>query len=132
MLWVLNVIPDAVRNSRDGQGRRRLDSNNDYVCIEIEMALKREIPVIPLLVSRATMPREEQLPNSLQPLVYRQAIEIRRDPDFHIDMDRLIRAVDGMLKKTGEGHNHTAKLSSIANENAPVVHRGVRRRSDGF
>ena len=71
-------------------GKTRLDDPRDFVRIEIESALKRQIPVIPVLVSGATIPLAERLPASLQDLAYRQGIEVRRDPDFHRDMDRLI------------------------------------------
>ncbi len=58
--------------------------------IEIESALKRRIPVIPLLVQGAKIPEAERLPASIQDLSYRNGIVVRPDPDFHKDMDRLI------------------------------------------
>jgi formylglycine-generating enzyme required for sulfatase activity len=71
-------------------GRTRLDDPRDYVRIEIESALKRQIPVIPVLVSGATIPPAERLSPSIQDLSYRNGIAVRSDPDFHRDMDRLI------------------------------------------
>jgi formylglycine-generating enzyme required for sulfatase activity len=79
--------------AQDEGGRRRLDSTQDFVRIEIESALKRNIPVIPVLVSGAVMPGPEQLPPSLEPLAYRNAAQVRSDPDFHRDMDRLIAGI---------------------------------------
>ena len=49
-------------------GKTRLDDPRDFVRIEIESALKRQIPVIPVLVSGATIPLAERLPASLQDL----------------------------------------------------------------
>ena len=66
--------------------------------IEIQSALERGIPVIPLLVRGAQMPGEESLPSSLRKLVYRNGIPIRSDPDFHRDMDRLIAALEKYVK----------------------------------
>ena len=43
-------------------GTTRLDDPRDFVRIEIESALKRQIPVIPVLVSGATIPSAERLP----------------------------------------------------------------------
>ena len=43
-------------------GRTRLDDPGDFVRFEIESALKRQIPVIPVLVSGATIPPAERLP----------------------------------------------------------------------
>ena len=36
------------------------------------------------------MPTAVELPAALRALAYRQASEVRSDPDFHADMDRLI------------------------------------------
>lgn len=47
------------------RGRRLLDNPDDFVRIEIEAALKRNIFVIPVLVDRAEMPAERELPPAL-------------------------------------------------------------------
>jgi formylglycine-generating enzyme required for sulfatase activity len=80
-------------------GKRRLDDPRDFVRLEIEAALSRGILVIPVLVGRAGMPGEERLPESLRPLAFRNAVEVRRDPDFHHDVDRLARHLDPMLRR---------------------------------
>jgi len=71
-------------------GKRRIDQEEDYVRIEISTALQRGIPVIPVLVQGAEMPKVADLPLSLQDLSFRHARHIRRDPDFHDDVSRLI------------------------------------------
>jgi hypothetical protein len=53
---------------------RRLDKPNDFVRVEIETALARDIRVVPVLIDGARMPQAEDLPESLRPLVYRQAV----------------------------------------------------------
>src|SRR5690349_11126904 len=55
---------------------QRIDNSRDFVRIEIESALKREIPVIPILIDRTTMPTESELPPSLAGLTYRNAIDV--------------------------------------------------------
>lgn len=82
-------------------GQRRIDDVRDFVRIEIEAALQRDIPVVPVLVQGATVPDLQALPESLQSLVYRNGIPVRPDPDFHGDMDKLIRGIEGYLKKKG-------------------------------
>ena len=72
------------------KGKSRLDDPGDFVCIEIESALKRKIPVIPVMVSGTLISPTERLPASIQDLSYRHGIAVRPDPDFHRDMDRLI------------------------------------------
>jgi hypothetical protein len=91
---LLAVIGNHWLDASDASGKRRLEDSSDFVRIEIESALQRGIPVIPLLVHGIQIPREEQLPTSLRKLVYRNGIPIRPDPDFHRDMDRLISALE--------------------------------------
>jgi TIR domain len=79
-------------------GQRRLDDVRDFVRLEIEAALQRDIPVIPVLVRAASVPRQEDLPETLRSLVYQNGIPVRPDPDFHQDMDRLIRGIEGCLR----------------------------------
>jgi hypothetical protein len=73
-----------------GDARSRLDDPEDYVRVEIETALKRGIPVIPVLVQGTAMPTRKTLPPSLREFAFRNAAQVRPDPDFHNDIDRLI------------------------------------------
>ncbi len=88
---LLAVIGSAWLTVRDQDGQLRLEDPADFVRIEIESALKRNIPVIPLLVSGATMPAAEDLPDSLQGLAFRNGTHIRPGPDFRVDMARLAK-----------------------------------------
>ena len=81
----------------DTAGNRRLDNPNDWVRAEIETALNRDIPVIPVLVGGATMPAAEALPGDIAPLAYRNGISARPDPDFHQDMNRLIHRLEEIV-----------------------------------
>ncbi|MBX2990265.1 MAG: toll/interleukin-1 receptor domain-containing protein [Bacteroidetes bacterium] len=81
-----------------GEGGSRLNDERDFVRVEIEAALQRDIPVVPVLVQGAQMPREGDLPTSLHSLSYRNGIAVRPDPDFHQDMDRLIKGIEGHLR----------------------------------
>jgi hypothetical protein len=95
---LLAIIGDRWLEASDSIGKKRLEDPNDFVRIEIESALERGIPVIPLLVRDAKMPSEEQLPATLKKLIYRNGTPIRSDPDFHRDMDRLISALEKYVK----------------------------------
>src|SRR5215211_5724026 len=96
---VLAVIGRNWLYSQDKQGHPRLSNPDDFVRIELEAGLERSIPIIPVLVSGADMPAMEELPLSLQPLVYRNAIWLRPDPDFSVDIQRLIRALTEILQR---------------------------------
>ena len=95
----LVVIGDKWLEVTDSMRKSRLQDSSDFVRIEIEAALNRNILVIPLLVRGASMPAEKKLPPSLQKLIYRNGIPIRPDPDFHRDMDRLIEAISNYSNK---------------------------------
>src|SRR5689334_6828685 len=54
---------DAKDPKTDG---RRLDNPDDFVRIEIRGALKRKIPVVPVLLDGATMPGADELPSDMK------------------------------------------------------------------
>jgi hypothetical protein len=91
---VVVVIGERWLVMQEQGGTRRLDEPHDFVRIELEAALQRQIPVVPVLVGQAKVPSERDLPQSLVPLAYRQGIAVRPDPDFHRDMDRLIQGLE--------------------------------------
>ena len=77
----------------DQEGGTRLQAPGDFVRIEIELALRHGVPVLPVLVGKATMPSENRLPEGLKALAYRQALQVRSGRDFHQDVNNVIRAV---------------------------------------
>ena len=85
------VIGPIWLNITDENGNRRLDDPDDWVRIEISIALDLDIPVIPLYVMGTAPPPSDQLPSVLESMAHRNGIEIRDDPDFHTDMERLIK-----------------------------------------
>ncbi len=84
----------------DASGRRRLDNPGDFVRLEVEHALARNIRVIPVLVEDAPMPRGEELPPSLARLARRNAIELS-DARWAYDVDRLAQAIRDVLGEEG-------------------------------
>src|SRR5262249_52167157 len=78
-------------------GHPRIHAETDYVRIEVETALNRHIPVIPLLVGGADMPQPSQLPENIREFAYRNAVQIDSGRDFDHHMNGLIRATDKIL-----------------------------------
>lgn len=87
---------------RDWFGTRRLDDEHDFVRLEIEAALARDVPVVPVLVQGASMPAVDQFPPSLSRLTFLNGIAVRPDPDFHHDVDRLIHRLEPLVHREGE------------------------------
>ena len=88
---LLAVIGRQWATMRDKQGRR-LNNPDDWVRLEIEAALERDIPVIPVLVDGAELPSKKQVPESLGELVYRQAIELHAT-SWRYDVGRLLKSL---------------------------------------
>jgi len=87
---LLVIIGDKWLDIRDDDGRRLLEDPDDDVRIEIETALRRNLSIVPVLVDHATMPRQEELPPPLQPIISRNAAEVRSGSDLLMQIDRLI------------------------------------------
>jgi hypothetical protein len=77
----------------DPEGTRRLDQPDDFVRLELEAALERNVPVIPALVQGAQPPPADRLPESLAPLARRQGAELR-DVGWRDDVNRLISRLE--------------------------------------
>jgi hypothetical protein len=97
---LLVIIGPKWENITDSDGKKRLEDPNDFVRLEVEAGLSRsDTIVIPVLVEGATMPRADALPESLRELRYRNAVNVRQDPDFHHDIEKLIRDLQNIDKR---------------------------------
>ncbi len=76
---------------------RRLEAPDDRVRLELEAAIRRGVPLIPVLVGGATMPHREELPASLQPLVDWQAMRFSDETREH-DVVKLREAISRTLE----------------------------------
>jgi len=101
----------------DEVGRRRLDDPNDFVRLEIETALRRDVRVIPILVQGAKLPRVEQLPDTLAKLVRRQALELSPNR-FEYDTTRLLRVLDKTIGQQQARGESGGQADSVAVERA--------------
>jgi len=104
---LLAVIGPNWLDARGEEGTRRLDDPNDFVRIEIAAALQRDIPVIPILLDGARVPKADQLPKDLEELALRNALNVRHD-SFHSDMDKLIRGLKGNQRSLVSQHSPNA------------------------
>jgi TPR repeat protein len=93
---LLAVIGPNWLNARDEEGNRRLDNPHDFVRVEIGAALQRNIPVIPILLDGAKVPKPSQLPKELEELSLRNGLDVRH-VSFHNDIDKLVRSLQGQL-----------------------------------
>jgi len=85
----------------DQAGARRLDDPQDFVRLEIASALRREIPVFPVLVDNARIPRSEDLPDDLQALTRHQAVHLPQ-AGYRLHVNVLIQAIEERQKTEAE------------------------------
>lgn len=81
----------------DAVGARRLDDPNDFVRLEIESALVRDIRLIPILVDGAQMPRRPELPESIALLSRRNAYSMS-NARFGLDVLELLSTLSSVLE----------------------------------
>jgi hypothetical protein len=89
---LLVIIGKRWLSVTDGKGKRRLDDANDFVRLETAAALSRDIPVVPVLVQDAVMPTEQDLPDVLKNLAFRNGTELthaRWDSDVKLLIEDL-------------------------------------------
>lgn len=89
---------DWLNASHPETDKRRLDDPDDFVRIEIASALSRNIPVVPVLMGGAPMPRAEDLPADLKSLARRNASHLGR-ASFKTDMAGLMEGL-GIARNT--------------------------------
>jgi TIR domain len=94
-------------------GQRRLDDPEDFVRLEIETALTRNVRVIPILVEGARMPRSDEMPVSLAKLVRLQALELSPSR-FDFDTQRLLRVLDRTITEAKEQARWEAEEAAAA------------------
>ena len=82
---------------RNDAGAVRMQEDADPVRVEIELALERQIPIIPTLIDGAKMPDSTDLPASFGNFAFLNAAEVSIGRDFHTHVERLIAAIDHIV-----------------------------------
>jgi hypothetical protein len=75
---------------KDEKGRARLENADDYVRMEVESGLRRDIVVTPVLVRGGRMPLAEELPAEIRDLAYRECSELSHNR-WASDVQEMIR-----------------------------------------
>jgi hypothetical protein len=97
---LLAMIGPGWLDARTETGERRLEDPGDFVRIETASALRRGIPVIPVLVRGAKIPQADRLPTDLAELAYRNAVELNH-ARWKSDVQVLVKALRPLLMEAG-------------------------------
>ena len=87
---LIALIGPGWLDAKDGEGNRRLENATDLVRHEIAAALKRNIPVIPVLLQGAEVPSPERLPEDIRELAYRHAFGLGHST-WESDVREMVR-----------------------------------------
>jgi hypothetical protein len=101
---LLGVMGRNWLDIKDESGHRRLDNESDFVRLEIASALRRDIPVIPVRVQGATVPKPDSLPADLKDFSYRNAVELtheRWNSDVQLLVEKMRRLFNEPCPPTG-------------------------------
>jgi len=128
---LLVMMGPSWATAKDENGRLRLEDPNDFVREEVATALRRDIPVIPVLVRGAKMPRPEQLPESVRDLAFRNAVELtharwKSDVQLFIESLRRLVGSSGEVKAASQRpstQTAAASLDSGSRFNAMTLQR---------
>jgi hypothetical protein len=125
---LLALIGDTWLTVSDDHGVRRLDDPEDFVRLEIEAALTRNIRVIPILVDGASMPSDDELPPSLAQLARRQALELSPSR-FDFDTSRLLEVLDKTLAEVRHSESEPIRRSAADGRGADTDTLGTAASS---
>ena len=124
------ISPDWLTAQDDD--RRRIDNSQDWVRLEIETALSNNVPVIPILVNGARMPRHNELPNHLQSLASRNAALLHHGSDFEEDIQRLVEAIKRILEQPNEVAEDSSVPGFRRHKQQETVYGFVEKLSDNL
>ncbi|MEY2688807.1 MAG: hypothetical protein RL375_3005 [Pseudomonadota bacterium] len=98
---------------------REAHGDEDYVRLELARSLARGIPIVPVLVDGAPMPRARDLPDDLKAVTRRNALPLVADT-FEAQMGRLEREVHKILAEAGDLPITADPFASVRLQPEPV------------
>jgi hypothetical protein len=110
---MLVLIGPIWLETRDAQGRRKIDDPNDWTRLEVATGLKRGVRVIPVTCRDAPLPSTDELPEDLR--------ELRRRQAFQLDNDRWRYDFEQLVDKLAQSEGFKrAQRAATAGPAAPV------------
>lgn len=110
---LLAVIGPSWVEVRDESGQRRIAEVNDFVRLEIAAALERKIPIIPVLVENAKMPKRDWLPDNLKLFATLQGVALTHDR-WDDDIIRLFLAIESITVEPQVARQYSAALDNLS------------------
>ena len=99
---VLVVMGRNFLKALDKGGRRLVDNRQDLVRVEIAVALRQSMRIIPVLVDDMEMPAPEQLPENIRALARLQGSKLSYT-QWRTDVERLLKRLDTAMGRRKDG-----------------------------
>ncbi|HUY77794.1 MAG TPA: toll/interleukin-1 receptor domain-containing protein, partial [Ktedonobacterales bacterium] len=80
-------------------GQPRLSNPNDMVRFELEAALRRKIPILPILINDAKMPHPDAVPQSLREICFLQDHHVHSNDQFDREVSEVIQFLIEKLRQ---------------------------------
>ena len=118
------VGPKWLGSSRGGV--ERINEESDPVRVEVETALRRRLPVIPVLIGNTRMPKSDQLPPSLKDFAFRNAVKIDTGRDFDHHIEQLFKSIDTILGEAAKTSAPSRETKMPSAATAPAARSETR------
>lgn len=93
---LLAMIGPGWALAKNTEGQTRLEDPGDWIRQELTTALSRNIPIIPVLVGGASLPKTSSLPDNLTKLLHYQSYELT-DKRWEYDSTQLIHILEKVV-----------------------------------
>jgi tetratricopeptide (TPR) repeat protein len=114
--------------------RLLVERDDDWVRYEIRRALRRGVPIVPVLLDGASLPTAMRLPADIRKLMHYQAVKIRHE-SLGRDVRRLADGLAQLLPAAGTGaagipHEPTTAAPLVPRQLPPTVRTFVGRAAE--
>ncbi len=109
------IGPDWCRVADEESGGKRLESPTDPIRLELEAAIEAQVRIIPVFVKRAPFPKPSELPRDLTWILDYGGTDVRPDPDFSHDIERLIKGLgEGFSDERRDGETAVSGVAPLS------------------
>ena len=123
----VDCITDAIADSRimfvliGRDWAARIQSAGDPVRSEIEIAMRHEVPLLPVLIGNTPMPEADDMPASISTLAFQNAVSVGVAHDFDTHMQSLLPTVESILGTMARHSATTADPDIVFNACSAII-----------
>jgi len=93
--------------------QERLKSESDVLRQELELALRKGVPIVPVTLNTAVLPDPRSVPTTLRRIFDYQSFVVRSGAEFGASMNRLVEALRPILGLPGSAERSTGETRGL-------------------